>query len=149
MVAEVKPGCGYIVVRFIIYIDRRTIIRSVVGVGFESQIVIIVAVDAMGVGSPVVVVGVVLTVHFISKTRSHIGAVGAEINVVVVRVTVVRVVIYIDRRTLRGVGEVIYTYRRTVVVASRIRFAVAVGVGAWGVGIIGRHWAGRASFRVG
>ena len=46
----------------------------------------------------------------------------------------------------------IYFYRRTRVVGSRIRFAVAVVVGARGVGglgdMVGQHGVGRASFRV-
>jgi hypothetical protein len=60
--------------------------------------------------------------------------VGAGVINVVVRVTVVRIVIYIDRRTSEGVGERIYSYRRTGVVVGRNRVAFALVVGAGGVG---------------
>ena len=63
-------------------------------------------------------------------------SVSAGINVVMVRVPVVQVVIYIDRRTNQGVGGVIYAYRRTGVVDCRVRFVVVVVVGAGGVSIV-------------
>ena len=79
-----------------------------------------------------------------------VTSVGAGVINVVVRVTVVQIVIYIDRRTSEGVGERIYSYRRTGVVVSRNRIAFAIVVGAGGVGshgdIVGETRAGHVIY---